>query len=246
MLSTIFISQSPANTPPQYLFALNLKMSNTAEQSSPSEIGTTAPQPPPPGSKAVFVTTGATFPFPALIDACLTSNFLSTLSKHQYTHLVLQTQEINQEKNPLPPVLATVEESPERHGLQIMHFPLTPSLLPWVHSASLIVSHAGAGSILDALRYDKQLIVVPNPELMDGHQDELANELGKMGYCVVGKLGRMEEAVEEVARGGGKVHRGTAWKGENYDPKVDDQGRTYKRGDIGEVLEVEMGLMGLD
>ncbi|TGZ82940.1 hypothetical protein EX30DRAFT_297087, partial [Ascodesmis nigricans] len=145
-------------------------------------------------SKPVFVTTGATSPFPALLNSCLTPIFLSTLTRHNFTHLILQTQPIDTTTNPLHPVLSTPDPSSK---LVIQHFALTESLVPWVQSAELVISHAGAGSILDALRYDRPLIVVPNPELMDGHQDELAGELGRLGYCVVGQLGRMEKAVEE-------------------------------------------------
>lgn len=48
--------------------------------------------------------------------------------------------------------------------------------------------HAGSGSILDALRLSIPLIVVPNPTLLDNHQDELAEELARQGYVVHGKL----------------------------------------------------------
>ncbi|KAI9788416.1 MAG: N-acetylglucosaminyldiphosphodolichol N-acetylglucosaminyltransferase catalytic subunit alg13 [Peltula sp. TS41687] len=52
----------------------------------------------------------------------------------------------------------------------------------------VVLSHAGTGSILDALRIDVPLIVVPNPDLLDNHQQELAEALAEQGYAVHGRL----------------------------------------------------------
>jgi beta-1,4-N-acetylglucosaminyltransferase len=41
----------------------------------------------------------------------------------------------------------------------------------------MVVSHAGAGSVMEALRLRKPLLVVTNDALMDAHQ----SELGKWG-----------------------------------------------------------------
>ena len=46
----------------------------------------------------------------------------------------------------------------------------------------------GSGSILDALRIGVPLIVVPNPDLLDNHQVELAEELATQGYVIHGRL----------------------------------------------------------
>lgn len=40
----------------------------------------------------------------------------------------------------------------------------------------------GSGCVLDALRLQKALIVVPNPSLLHGHQAELASALENRGY----------------------------------------------------------------
>ena len=52
----------------------------------------------------------------------------------------------------------------------------------------LMLLMAGSGSILDALRISVPIIVVPNPELLDNHQLELAEELARQGYVVHGQL----------------------------------------------------------
>ena len=46
----------------------------------------------------------------------------------------------------------------------------------------------GSGSILHALRIAVPIIVVPNPALLDNHQEELAEELAAQGYVVHGHL----------------------------------------------------------
>ena len=57
-----------------------------------------------------------------------------------------------------------------------------PSLAADFESSSLVVSHAGAGSVFEALRAKKPLLVVVNPILADNHQTELADALS----CVEG------------------------------------------------------------
>lgn len=52
--------------------------------------------------------------------------------------------------------------------------------------AGLIVE--GSGSVLDALRFQKRLIVVPNESLMDNHQKELSEELERQGYLIEGHV----------------------------------------------------------
>ena len=44
-------------------------------------------------------------------------------------------------------------------------------------AASFIISHAGAGSIMEGLSLEKRMLVVINADLMDNHQFELAHAL---------------------------------------------------------------------
>ena len=51
-----------------------------------------------------------------------------------------------------------------------------------------VVSHAGSGSILDALRVGVPIVVVPNTGLMGNHQVELAEVLADGEYVVMGDV----------------------------------------------------------
>lgn len=60
-----------------------------------------------------------------------------------------------------------------------------PSLTEEMRSADLILSHAGAGSIMEGLSLGKKVAVVINSRLMHNHQDELAGALEERGYLYV-------------------------------------------------------------
>ena len=44
----------------------------------------------------------------------------------------------------------------------------------------------GTGSILEAFRVNAPLILIPNTTLLDNHQVELAEELSRQKYAIVG------------------------------------------------------------
>lgn len=59
------------------------------------------------------------------------------------------------------------------NGLQIEMFRYAPDLQSYMKQADLIISHAGSGSLFEALRLKKAVIAVPNSILMANHQAEL-------------------------------------------------------------------------
>lgn len=54
------------------------------------------------------------------------------------------------------------------------------------HSHRLIL--LGSGSILEALRYQTPLVVVPNTGLLDNHQEELAVAMERNNYLIRGDV----------------------------------------------------------
>ena len=72
-----------------------------------------------------------------------------------------------------------------------------------IEQADIVISHAGAGSIINALRNRKPLIIVPRlveyGEHTNSHQRDLAkamNERGKAIACM--EMGGLEEAMKQA------------------------------------------------
>ncbi|RUS77490.1 hypothetical protein EGW08_014737 [Elysia chlorotica] len=131
--------------------------------------------------KKLFVTVGTT-QFDTLIKAISSEKTLHALSELGFTHVTLQTgrgeiQPQDQPRDKTSPALTC-------YGLK-------NSILEDIQAADLVISHAGAGSILDALGCGKKVLVVVNEELMGNHQTELAEALARQGYlhfCGVSSL----------------------------------------------------------
>lgn len=169
-----------------------------------------ADQTPPSGPKSqktCFVTIGATASFTSLIQAVLEEKFLDGLQEQYYTHLLVQYGQDG--KQLYDRCISSLSSKPR--SLQISGFDLDPSgLRQYMLRAKgqqsqntsategLVISHAGSGTILDALRVSVPLIVVPNEELLDNHQVELAEALAEQEYVVYGKLGNLPAALEEA------------------------------------------------
>ncbi|PKI84253.1 Tuberous sclerosis 2-like protein [Malassezia vespertilionis] len=79
-------------------------------------------------------------------------------------------------------------------GVEVVAFTYTPTLRAFLEDAYAVVSHAGAGTLLEALRAKNspRILVVPNPTLMDNHQDELAGALAPT-YVAIGHLAALSD-----------------------------------------------------
>lgn len=74
---------------------------------------------------------------------------------------------------------------PSSRSLEIVWYRLKDSIAHDMSAASLIISHAGAGSCLEALETQNPLIVVVNDKLMGNHQMELAGKLNRDEHAVM-------------------------------------------------------------
>ncbi|ESZ92680.1 hypothetical protein SBOR_6941 [Sclerotinia borealis F-4128] len=159
-------------------------------------------------SKVAFVTVGATATFKELIEEVFASHILQALVREGYTKLRIQAgPDADHWKNVIPAV--------NGFGLKIEVFDFDHNGLGhemrqckkggfYGNGKSLeglVISHAGSGTILDALRIDVPLIVVPNTSLLDNHQAQLADELERQGY-VTKALGPrdLKEAIYKAER----------------------------------------------
>ncbi len=57
-----------------------------------------------------------------------------------------------------------------------------------LENSNLVICHSGVGSIMDAIKYNKKIIVVPrlseNNEHVDDHQEEISKEFSSKSYVL--------------------------------------------------------------
>ncbi|KAJ8111580.1 hypothetical protein ONZ43_g5589 [Nemania bipapillata] len=156
-------------------------------------------------TRTAFVTIGATAGFRGLLQEVISEKFLSTLKSLDFTNLVVQCGPDLEYFNTIRP-----QDAQDSYGVEIMAFSYAPDLKKHFMQASrgeddngkrdsgVIISHAGSGSIIEALEFDSRLVAVPNPELMDNHQLEIAEEMESQGFLIHGTLGSVTEAVKKI------------------------------------------------
>ena len=133
-----------------------------------------AAEPAPPPGPGVFVTVGTT-EFDALVAAATAPPFLARLEALGFAWLRLQ---VGRGAAPHLPAASTVNNT------HVSWFRFTRDLPGEMARAHIVVSHAGAGSILEALELKRRLVVVPNSALMDDDQAELAGALAADRHLV--------------------------------------------------------------
>ncbi|KAL7885841.1 hypothetical protein AOLI_G00061360 [Acnodon oligacanthus] len=129
--------------------------------------------------KTVFVTVGSTC-FDDLIASMTSDEVVKALIDRGYTDVVLQVGRGSFVPDP--------QCCP---GLRLEAFRFKVSIAENIQLADLVISHAGAGSCLEALGAGKPLLVVVNDKLMDNHQLELAKQLqadSHLLYCTCSTL----------------------------------------------------------
>ncbi|KAF2404049.1 family 28 putative glycosyltransferase [Trichodelitschia bisporula] len=158
-----------------------------------------------PLERRCFVTIGATAQFDDLVRAVLNPAFLCALQKSGFTSLRVQYGNSNDVFTKL--LAQANEDLVDELKLDVVGFAFKESLKddmlmarqkPEWRADGVVITHAGSGSILEALRVNAPIIVVPNPSLLDNHQVELAEALEGQGYVVHADLSNLEGALEAV------------------------------------------------
>jgi beta-1,4-N-acetylglucosaminyltransferase len=127
--------------------------------------------------KTLFVTVGTTL-FDKLILATSSPEALKWMISQGFRRLVIQYGK------GVEPTLAK-ELTDKLESVEAYRF--KPTLSNDMQAADLIISHAGAGTVMEAMTLGKHLVVVINAALMDNHQTELANAMGNLGHLLVVK-----------------------------------------------------------
>jgi beta-1,4-N-acetylglucosaminyltransferase len=170
---------------------MKYKMTVTAKETASSSSSL-------PHNKRVFVTVGTT-KFDQLITAVSSPKAIRWFHENNYTHLTIQYGR-GTRPSIIPPSSfvdgsdgggsssssnnsSRKNNNSELHPLlKIRTYDFLPSLQDDMNDADLIISHAGAGTVMEALRLQKKLVVVINTLLMDNHQTELATAMADRGY----------------------------------------------------------------
>ncbi|BES99725.1 Hypothetical protein NTJ_12542 [Nesidiocoris tenuis] len=118
----------------------------------------------------VFVTVGTT-KFDLLIRTITSPECIEALKKRGCRRLTLQVGSGT-----------FMPKSAYLCGVEVIAFRLKDSIKDDLMGANFVISHAGAGSCLEALELGKPLLVVVNTDLMDNHQIEVATKLKECGY----------------------------------------------------------------
>ncbi|KAM6923608.1 UDP-N-acetylglucosamine transferase subunit ALG13 [Xenentodon cancila] len=129
--------------------------------------------------KTVFVTVGTTS-FDELIERITSTEATQVLRARGYERLVVQVGRGSY----LP-------DADSCSHLTLEAFRFKDSIAEDMKQADLVISHAGAGSCLEALGAGKPLLVVVNDKLMNNHQLELAKQLhvdNHLLYCTCSTL----------------------------------------------------------
>ncbi|CAI4061875.1 hypothetical protein SKDZ_07G2080 [Saccharomyces kudriavzevii ZP591] len=152
--------------------------------------------------KTIFVTCGATIPFPKLVSCVLSKGFCQELIQYGFARLIIQygknygaefehlVQEHGGERDSknIPIEEFGCGNTPQRYALidgklEVIGFDFSTKVQSIIRDLSdLVISHAGTGSILDSLRLNKPLLICVNDSLMDNHQQQIADKFVELGY----------------------------------------------------------------
>lgn len=152
--------------------------------------------------KSVFVTCGATVPFPELVQSVITESFAQELLRYGYGRMIVQfgkgyrthfEEQLKDFKNDSKTCSLSAcdlgsETAPSHFilaegNLEVIGIEYSSKIQQIIGNfANLVISHAGTGSILDSIRMNKPLIVCVNDTLMDNHQQQIADKFEAKRY----------------------------------------------------------------
>ena len=80
-------------------------------------------------------------------------------------------------------------------------FTYDSKIISYYDWADIIVSHAGAGTFYQLMELGKKVILVPNLELKDGHQNDICTYAHNNNYaCVLEQIEDIKEVLKKIQR----------------------------------------------
>lgn len=146
-------------------------------------------------NKTAFVTVGTTS-FDRLVTEATCLSTLVALKNQGFTTLILQHGKS---------IFNNVNDNSNSQLIKIESYSFQPSIDDDLLRADLVISHAGTGSILGALRAGRPLIVVVNEKLMNNHQEEIAEAMEEDGVLVWCRLTGDDEKNNAIKNGKQKM-----------------------------------------
>ncbi|CEI66850.1 hypothetical protein FVEN_g8503 [Fusarium venenatum] len=156
--------------------------------------------------RVCLVTVGATAGFKTLINSVLSASFWQYITSQGFTELHVQCgpdnisarQQLALLQHQVPSGL-TIDIFDVKRNLMKEEMILCKAL-EGKRQLGLVISHAGTGTILDAWKMGLPIVVVPNTQLLDDHQTEMAKHLSKEGYAIMssGSTEDLREAIHKV------------------------------------------------
>eukprot|EP00043_Microstomoeca_roanoka_P000018 m.26301 g.26301 ORF g.26301 m.26301 type:complete len:206 (-) comp10016_c0_seq1:225-842(-) len=137
----------------------------------------------------IFVTVGST-QFDLLTQLMVSDEMLKVLQSLGCKELVVQHGKA------IPPVVTG-----NAQGMKITIYDYKASIRSDIEAADVVVGHAGAGTVLEALGAGKKMVVVINDQLMQNHQSELAlkmQDLGHLKACTCANLAETLKALPHM------------------------------------------------
>jgi len=138
-----------------------------------------------------IVTVGSTF-FDDLIAAVDCAEFISCMRSLGIRRLKVQRGRGQYH----PQFLVQGKDSSPDFGVEVVDY--VADLPAELQRAALIVSHAGAGTILDCLDAGRRLVVVPNERLMANHQVQLGMALHRQRLLFCFSAGELAKQLQEA------------------------------------------------
>ncbi|KAL9537472.1 hypothetical protein MBANPS3_011745 [Mucor bainieri] len=140
---------------------------------------------------SLFITVGS-LGFDDLIHQTTSSDFLNSLPEAGIKKVVYQFGSSEH-------IFASNLQSYNGKVLDLHGYKYKASTTEDMEQADIIISHAGAGTVLQALRLkNKKLIMVVNQALMDNHQYELAQAMHSSKYAIFSDMSELTDTLKSI------------------------------------------------